>query len=311
MSDQAKRRRSRSPDSINRENTPGPSSKVRRRGQTAGKRAGEESDSSDSSASEIVLPESVRRILDFEQWGRSTSTSSSEEDTDEAPSSIPLRPYSEPEVPTPTGADFTDFTDFSTQTWSPTCYIPSTPTIRTESNAHPSGNAAIYTPGTMRAADAGVGHSDDELTGGYITETDRGELTMQGWPREAAVLDGPGSCDTHDWTPPPKRQRNTPSSTGAAGATLLDETDESDREHQGIHEDESQPTTLGGGGDRPTRRSEHDNIAQTCARRPPTHTIRRAQPAKGRTTCWQKGTTGPLECSETAHPTEPNRQEQR
>ena len=101
MSDQAKRRRSRTPETLSRNNTPGPSSKVRRRGQTDRTRDDEESGSSDSSTSELPLPDSVRRILDFEQWAGSTSTSSSEEDTDEPPTSIPLRPYSEPDIPTP------------------------------------------------------------------------------------------------------------------------------------------------------------------------------------------------------------------
>ena len=180
MTDQAKRKRSTTPEVQSRRNTPGPSTKLGRRAQTEHTRAGDESYSDESSTSEVHLPDSVRRILDFEQWAGSTSTSSSEEDTEEPPRSIPLLPYSEPDVPTPTGAYFTEF---SIQTCSPTAESPF-PTQPVRGKAASEGAATGSGTATPQITPrrAGRAHSpgDDELTDGYITDTDRDERVKTG-----------------------------------------------------------------------------------------------------------------------------------
>ena len=231
MTDQAKRRRSRTPEAVNRNNTPGPSTKLRRRAQTDHSRADDESYSDDSSTSEVPLPDSVRRILDFEQWVGSTSTSSSDEDTDEPPRSIPLLPYSEPDIPTPTGADFTDF---SIQTRSPTSDSPTPQTQPARENGAgeetAAGNGAATPQGPPRAVGRALSPADDELTDGYITETDKDERGATGTAPLQCAQQQPGPRDLHEWTPPPKRHRTTPSTAQTAQATILDETDESERE---------------------------------------------------------------------------------
>ena len=75
MSDQSKRRRDQRPTSPEGGNSPGPSSKVRRHTKPPRYDSDEESESSSSSQAEIALPDSVRRILDFDQWGDSSATS--------------------------------------------------------------------------------------------------------------------------------------------------------------------------------------------------------------------------------------------
>ena len=230
MTDQAKRRRSRTPEARSGRNTPGPSTKLRRRAQTDHTRADDESDSDDSSTSEVHLPDSVRRILDFEQWVGSTSTSSSEENSDEPPRSIPLLPCSEPDIPTPTGAEFTDF---SMQTCSPTSDSPLSLTQPVRGKAASEDTAAGSGAATPQRAPrpAGRAHSpgDDELTDGYITDTDKDERGMPGPARQECAPEPPGPCDISEWTPPPKRHRATPSTARTAQATILDDTDESER----------------------------------------------------------------------------------
>ena len=228
MTDQAKRRRSTTPDARGEINTPGPSTKLRRHGQSQRRRSDDESYSSDSSASEIQLPDSVRRILDFEQWAASNSTSSSEEYSDETPRSIPLLPYRELDIPTLTGADFTDF---SAEILSPASSSRPTPTQPTQAPAPSDGPATpLRTPSHLGWAEITDEH---ELTDGYITETDRDVPCVAGSAQQLRPHITHDEYDPSEWTPPPKRHRATPSTARTAQATILDETDESDREIAG------------------------------------------------------------------------------
>ena len=227
MSDQSKRRRDRTPDSSDIENSPEPSSKVRRQSVAVPYCTDEESDSSYSGQSEVILPDSVRRILDFDQWGASSASSNSsgsDAETDEAPQSIPNRSRSEPDVETPTGPDLEDFTDFSTRTWSPTSTTQTTAAAtgqRTpcDTAQHPYESHA---PGPLSeehqrtTGQGGPTGSDAELTRGYITETDQEERARRAETTQKAITNAAATGPQQDWTPPPKRQRHTPPTAGTA-----------------------------------------------------------------------------------------------
>ena len=225
MTDQAKRRRSTTPDARDELNTPGPSSKLPRRGQSDRRRSDE---ASDSSASEIQLPDSVRRILDFEEWAAATSTSSSEEYSDATPRSIPLLPPSEHDIPTPTGVDFTDFLaeiQSPASSSGPTATQPATAPDACDETATP-----LITPTQPRWAQS---PGDHELTDGFITETDI-DVPRPANPTQLLTERQPhGECDPSEWTPPPKRHSATASTSRTAQATIIDETDEPDRERAG------------------------------------------------------------------------------
>ena len=74
---------------------------------------------------------------------------------------------------------------------------------------------------------------DHELTDGFITETDI-DVPRPANPTQLLTERQPhGECDPSEWTPPPKRHSATASTSRTAQATIIDETDESDRERAG------------------------------------------------------------------------------
>ena len=258
MTDQSKRRRDDEQTIPEEQNEPGPSTKLRRHDASPSE-SDEGSDlSSSSSQAEVTLPDPVRRFIDFDEWGTSsedsppTPNASGTEKGNRTPilATPELSETSMPHIDTPTGFDLEDFTDFSDRTSAPSTprqpvtpphgpqargQIPDTTTVPagTTDASRTSSSERIEAQRTERQAHRM--DPDAELTDGYITETDM-EMVQ---PIPAATItagtDQAPAGQVHEWTPPPKRQRMTPSTAGRTGRTMIDDTDDSEDDSALLH----------------------------------------------------------------------------